>query len=80
MVLPMNKSLPEMTTAILDAYGWTEGDLAKRVGVSQPHVNRLKKGRVCRPSFQVGTAITALYRERPGSSDAEASTDAPDEP
>jgi len=78
----MDKSFHEMTTAILAAYGWTEGDLAKRVGVSQPHVNRLKKGRVWRPSFQLGTAITALYRERPGSSDAEASaaTEAPDEP
>lgn len=61
----METTIPHMTQAILDSYGWSEAELARAVGVSQAHVNRLKRGLVPNPSFTVGSAIVTLYRDRP---------------
>lgn len=58
-------SLSQMTLEILDAYGWSEADLAGRLGCSQPHVNRLKRNLVPRPSFDLGTRLHRLYEDRP---------------
>lgn len=65
MLPSMNTPIQTKVVEILAAYQWTEPELAARVGCSQPHINRIKRGRATRVSYELGHAINRLYEERP---------------
>jgi predicted transcriptional regulator len=44
--------------------GLSEGEIATRVGSTQPTVHRIKSGKTADPHYQVGKAIERLYRDR----------------
>lgn len=45
--------------------GWTERKLADEIGVSQPTVNRMRRGVQRTTSFEIGDRLKQLYsRER----------------
>ncbi len=58
-------TLTQMTNAVLDAYGWTQAQLAARVGLHQSQIARLAAGRSSSASWEVGSQIAALYAARP---------------
>ena len=55
----------EMIRAVLEAYQWTETDLAAQCGCRQSTINRLKLGQVEDPFYSTGSAIERLYIQRP---------------
>jgi DNA-binding XRE family transcriptional regulator len=61
----MYPSLNDMTRAILDAYGWTQTQLAERVGVRVATISRLCTGAAQSTAWETGAQIAALYAARP---------------
>lgn len=61
----MNDDFAHMTLAVLDAYGYSEAQLARLLNVSQPTIHRIKTGVVKSPSYHVGAQIVDLYGRRP---------------
>lgn len=49
----------------MEAYNWTEVDLAKRIGITQPSLNRIRRGQTKEPRFTVGVKLVALWEDRP---------------
>ncbi len=66
----MDRNFALITKKVMDAYGWSEAALAKRLGVSQPTIHRIKTGQVEVPNYTIGTALVALYETRPRSPEA----------
>jgi transcriptional regulator with XRE-family HTH domain len=63
----MDRNFADITKTVLDAYGWTETQLAERLETNQPTVNRIKRGRSKSPRFDLATRLIALYDARPRS-------------
>lgn len=63
----METNFAEMTVAVLASYELSEADLAKRLGVSQPTIHRIKSGAVKSPNYHLGAKIHELYESRPKS-------------
>lgn len=66
----MDRDFAEITAAVLDAYGYTEAQLARRLNVSQPTVHRIKTGQIRSLSYQVGAQLIDLFEQRPQPLDA----------
>lgn len=45
------------------AKGWSEAKIAKRVGCTQPAINRLKRGLRKDTPYTLGDALVQLHRE-----------------
>ncbi len=58
-------TIQHMALAVLEAYGWTQVELAERVGLTQASVNRLLRGLARTTSYEPGARIAALYAARP---------------
>ena len=69
-VAAMDRDFAEITSAVLDAYGYSEAQLARQLNVSQPTVHRIKKGYIRTLSYQVGAQLIDLYERRPQPLDA----------
>ncbi|WP_306252082.1 helix-turn-helix transcriptional regulator [Parvularcula sp. IMCC14364] len=54
----MNNMLPQLR----DEHGWSQGELAKRLGVSRQTVNALEKGRYD-PSLPLAFKIAKLFKK-----------------
>ncbi|MCI5048274.1 MAG: helix-turn-helix transcriptional regulator [Aquisalinus sp.] len=54
----MNNMLPQLR----DEQGWSQGELAKRLGVSRQTVNALEKGRYD-PSLPLAFKIARLFKK-----------------
>lgn len=61
----MELNFAEITRAILVHFDLSEGQLAKKVGVSQPTIHRIKTGEIKQPTFQVGSQLVSLYDQIP---------------
>lgn len=61
----MDRDFASMTSAVLESYGYSENDLAKVLGTSQPTVHRIKTGEVKNPGFSTGAQIVELFEKRP---------------
>ena len=63
----MDRNFAQITHEVMAAYGYSEAALAKRLGVSQPTIHRIKTGQVETPNYTIGAALVALYESRPRS-------------
>lgn len=61
----MEPNFSEMTAAVLDAYGYSEAELARQLNVSQPTIHRIKSGEVKSPSYHLGAQLLTLFENRP---------------
>lgn len=66
----MNTDFANLTQAVLDAYEYSEAQLARRLNVSQPTIHRIKTGEVKSPSYHLGAQLIDLYEQRPQPMDA----------
>ncbi len=59
----MNTDFAKITTAILEGYGLSEGELAKKIGTSQPSIHRIKNGSTEMPNYGLGAKLVKLYSD-----------------
>lgn len=68
----METNFADMTIAVLEAYEYSESDLAKVLNVSQPTVHRIKTGAVKNPGYTTGAKLIELFENRATQPDAAA--------
>lgn len=64
-IASMEPDFSEVVAALLGSYEYSEADLAREIGVSQPTIHRIKTGEVKSPGFTTGAKLMALYESRP---------------
>ena len=68
----METDFASVTRSVLKAYAYSEADLARELGVSQPTVHRIKTGAVKNPGFATGAKLLDLLKRSGASTGAEA--------
>lgn len=61
----MEHNFSIMTEAVLTAFGFSEAELARHIGVSQPTIHRIKSGAIKDPGYSTGAKIKALFESVP---------------
>lgn len=61
----MNATISQMTEALLQAHGWSEAELGRRIGASQSTVNRMRRNPDHKILFSTGQALMKLFEELP---------------
>lgn len=58
----MQTDFREITAKILKQKGFSEAELAKEIGTTQPTVNRIKLGKIKVPNFELGQRLIELSK------------------
>lgn len=61
----MDTDFSRLTSEVLDAYGYSEAQLAEQLGTTQVTIHRIKKGKTKNPGYSIGVELVRLHSERP---------------
>lgn len=52
-----------IVTSVLKIHQMSEADLAKKIGITQPTIHRLKTGEIVEPRYSTGSKLLKLLTE-----------------
>jgi transcriptional regulator with XRE-family HTH domain len=60
-----NITFSEIVERVLESYGISEAELARRVGTTQATVNRWRRGQIKEPGYMAGTKLVKMFDKAP---------------